>query len=467
MCLLEAKKVEYSVSRDAISSLPDDMLAKILSDLPTKLVVSTSVLSKRWRNLFSLMSSQHHYYLGDSDLLYHMVEIGGTYSYPFIVIKRDLHQKFRDFVGKTLSGCTSMKKLSLKCQDGLISFPLVNKWIGIALDKGLVDLDLRLTTGEAKEANFFTNMTVFTNKTLVKLTLGIEIGDHLFLPYVFEVSLPVLKSLSIHGVWYICEHLCSIMLLGCPILEELSLEYYIPSKRKRGVTWCVFAISHKSLKRLTVHQKSLLENYRVTTLDTPSLVYLDFSGRAPTKLKSTANFVDSLVEAKLDVVMLEIPQRRAYLSTMINWIRNVKNLSLSCSTVKEMYRSRMVVPSFVNLVKLSIESNTKQGWQVLPSLLNKSPQLETLVLEGLHCISSEGVDIDPREVKVLEIHGFRGSFGEFRQCKHFLCQMKLLQVMKVEIDAVGDKKFQVTSDLLALPFALPFKRASKCKIQFL
>lgn len=46
-----------------------------------------------------------------------------------------------------------------------------------------------------------------------------------------------------------------------------------------------------------------------------------------------------------------------------------------------MYISGMVIPSFVNLVKLSIESNTRQGWQVLPDLLNKSPKLETLVLK--------------------------------------------------------------------------------------
>ena len=42
---------------DRLSQLPDDLLIKILSFVPTKCAVATSILSKRWLSLWTLVAS--------------------------------------------------------------------------------------------------------------------------------------------------------------------------------------------------------------------------------------------------------------------------------------------------------------------------------------------------------------------------------------------------------------------------
>ncbi|EOA27063.1 hypothetical protein CARUB_v10023158mg [Capsella rubella] len=464
---MDAKKVKSGGSRDAIiNSLPDEVLAKILSFLPTKRAVSTSLISRRWRNLFPLMlqlfASQHHFYLDDSDLDY--PEEGKRE-------RKDVEKSYKDFVDKTLSGCNPIKKLVLRCPRSC-PHTEIDQWLHHVHERGVVDLDLRFPIGFRGRWQTTCPTFVFTIKTLVKLRIEIERGPERSNTCP-NVCLPVLKSLFLHADEATCEILCTKMLPACPILEELSLNYCrSPFEFQRSV----FGISHETLKRLTLNYNNTIPFCRIMKFNTPSLVYLDFSGSAPTPI-STAKFLDSLVEAKLDVfldsvfeltkqgVKVRRPDYEAFVNLCIimDWMRNVKILSLSSASVKDMYSRCVVLPFFSNLVKLHFESNTQQGWEVLPRLLNKSPKLETLVLKGLHCVSDQGVSIDRNEVKVLEIYGFRGSEREVRQVKCFLEEMQFLQVMKVEIDADDDnKKLLLTNHLLALP-----NPSSKFQILFL
>ncbi|CAN7061094.1 unnamed protein product, partial [Brassica rapa subsp. trilocularis] len=105
-----------SPQRDSISSLPDEVLGKVLSLLPTNQAASTLVLSKRWRNLLSLVDSL--------DLSDDATATGDPRGFP-------------DFVDKTLALLTNssiIKRFSLRCEH-THDASRVDNWIRTVLER--------------------------------------------------------------------------------------------------------------------------------------------------------------------------------------------------------------------------------------------------------------------------------------------------------------------------------------------
>ncbi|CAL5195169.1 unnamed protein product [Lathyrus oleraceus] len=98
-------------SRSRLSDLPDEILQKILSNLPTKEAVATTVLSKRWENQWMYISK---------------IDLKFDESAP------EKRQRFIEFMDKLLVVCdiSKLKMFSLSFEVGE-EFPRVNKWLSV------------------------------------------------------------------------------------------------------------------------------------------------------------------------------------------------------------------------------------------------------------------------------------------------------------------------------------------------
>ncbi|KAJ1383970.1 Leucine-rich repeat domain superfamily [Sesbania bispinosa] len=195
---------------DRISGLPDPILCHILSFLPTKLTVATSVLSKRWKPLWRSVPSfdfQDISYVPD----YHKNEdmknfshfVQSVYAYIF---SRDLHQPIQRF--------------HLYCTSLILCDPTnVCIWVNVAVQRRVEHLELYFfwPSSSPQIRALGTNLfPIISCRTLVVLKLkGLTVEAPL------SVHLPSLKILHLGIIVFLERGYFLEFLSGCPILEDL------------------------------------------------------------------------------------------------------------------------------------------------------------------------------------------------------------------------------------------------------
>ncbi|XP_014517506.1 FBD-associated F-box protein At3g52670 [Vigna radiata var. radiata] len=235
---------------DIISSFPDEILCHILSFLPTKHVVATSVLSKRWKFLWRSLPFFDFHYDGD---LFDYDRNNENYSHFLHSVDSFLLSRDKD---------QPLHRFRLR-SDSTYGHPVsIQRWITAAVSRSVRHLDLYLDWG------FVLPSVVFSCKTLVVLKLTfIQVEN------TFSVDLPLLKILHLDNISSPEGLDLSQLLSGCPNLEDLEVKGFISTTKGK-------VIRLPKLIRASIHEDLLplevVKDVEVLFLDSKYQQILDF-----------------------------------------------------------------------------------------------------------------------------------------------------------------------------------------------
>ena len=198
----QPKKPELSEELDVVDrnikclhNLPEEILRYILSLLPTKDAIRTSVLCKRWEYLWTSIPNLH-----------------------FNGLELAKRKHFMNFVERVLllRDSSDIKTFTLYC-DVLRDASHVSAWISAAVRRNVQQLYIRLCNFRER---FSLPHSLFTCMTLTELEL--EMPCILKLPP--TICFTNLKALNFSYVTFTKEHSTEKLFSGLPVLEELDLQ---------------------------------------------------------------------------------------------------------------------------------------------------------------------------------------------------------------------------------------------------
>lgn len=276
---------------DKISGLPDELLVKIITLVPTKVAVSTSILSKRWKFLWMFCTKLKY---TDKDIphrpkprLWEFVDKNLPLHRAPVIESFHLHYSSYSGAGKP--------------ED-------IKRWIEIAVSRCVREL---VIYHRSYGINILPNK-FYTCKSLVYLKLShVALID---VPSTGCCSLPSLKTLKLKYVSYANEDSLQQLLSACPVLEELLLHF------EEDDTMTDFTVIVPSLKSLSIFIPICCPGLVGYVIDTPSLEYFKIEDQGELWHNAEIKNMPKLKEA----CICEVPD----LESFIESITSVKRLTI-------------------------------------------------------------------------------------------------------------------------------------------
>ncbi|KAM5583978.1 F-box/FBD/LRR-repeat protein [Rosa sericea] len=402
------------VREDRISELPKALVCHILSFIPTVEAVRTTVLSKRWNDMWTSVTS---------------LDFDDDRERSPVLYDRS---HFTKFVNRVLffRNSSDIQKFQLRIRY-LSDADCVEDWICTAVRRNVVELYIYITCPDKE----FVIPRCFPNLKFLHVTFEypeVNLPEMLFsrcpavedmiidgvandIKYVFDVSAPKLKSLRICLVGTSYELDENDVHINTPNLEKLVLE-------------------RVSLSDYNLENSKSLVSASITFNAISASEYVSFSTCA---------------------------------TALLAGISNVKYLFLSTHYFEVSY-----LPVFINLKKLDLLLHERNYWEVLAELLSRAPKLEDIVLEDKTKCDIEYSELSwnpPRtapicllsHLQTITIKGFKGQKVEMGVAKYLLSKGYVLNKLTLYTGFLYTEAEEMYKEFLT------FHRVMSCQVKFI
>ncbi|KAL6522397.1 hypothetical protein OROMI_031669 [Orobanche minor] len=343
---MAAKRMRMCKRIQNINDLPDEVLTHTVSFLSIKEAVRTSILSTRWKYLFTLLSNL------DIDM-----DIDGK--------ERKLFMKFVDRL-LYYRDPPSILRFRFQCHRQQTSDPQGPVSLLICAAPLAEGYNTRSKISDGP-------LSLFPCESLVILKVKKNLTQ-----FPTTICLQHVKVLHFHAIVFPNDGTEKGLLSSCPVLEDLVLYGCVFS------SVCVkFDVFNQNLKRLTLACISSGERKRPVDIliNAPNLIFLSYSISSDYSLQLLD--AKSLATAVLDSSSLVSDGGYdTAASDALGPIRNIQTLTVNHSVLQVLQRCEVAIPVFDQLTCLKIS-----GWEFmldsicLENILARCVVLETLVFE--------------------------------------------------------------------------------------
>lgn len=247
-----SSKLQKLAYEDRISNLPDPILTHILSFLPTKSAVGTTILSKRWKSPFISLPN---------------LDFDDTVSIYRGIVGGDSRQRvsFMNFVDRILmlrGNDLNLERFSLNCV-GNYQLTRVDEWIRIVVGHNVKEINLTLNFREIYKVVQDVYMCRSIEVFRLKWKILVDVPEN--------VSFFSLKVLEFTGVKFSSYESVEKLLLSCPVLEDLVIE------NCKWLSGCCLSVCGSALKNFSLDSYMYpdTEVELKIIIDTPALETLE------------------------------------------------------------------------------------------------------------------------------------------------------------------------------------------------